>query len=106
MNLYRGGTDESTFGPHFEMSNNTVKNSSKGKRNKAAASLYLHGVQVTNIESNVFDNSAVVVIEHTVGEPKTVVKNNSFNKTAAPSIEELYAQGPHTAVLSNNQQSL
>ena len=106
VNLYRGGSDESTFGPHFEMSNNTVKNSSKGKRNKTASSLYLHGVQVTHIENNVFDNTAVVIIEHTVGEPKTVVKNNTFNKTAAPSIEELYAKGPHTAVLSNNQQSL
>ncbi len=106
VNLYRGGTDESTFGPHFEMTKNTIKNSSQGKRNKSASSLYLHGVQVTNIVNNTFDNSAIVTIEHTVGEPKTVLKNNKFNKTAAPSIEELHAKGPHTAVLVKNQQSL
>ena len=106
VNLYRGGTDESTFGPHFEMTKNTIKNSSQGKRNKSASSLYLHGVQVTNIVNNTFDNSAIVTIKHTVGEPKTVLKNNKFNKTAAPSIEELHAKGPHTAVLVNNQQSL
>ncbi|AZQ83536.1 DUF4957 domain-containing protein [Colwellia sp. Arc7-635] len=105
VNLYRGGSDESTFGPHFEMSSNTVRNSSNGKRNKAGSSIYLHGVQVTNIENNIFDNSAIVVIEHTVGEPKTAVKNNTFNKTKAPSVTELYAKGPHTAVLLNNKSS-
>lgn len=106
VNLYRGGSDESTFGPHFEMTNNSVKNSSKGKRNKAASSLRLHGVQVTHIESNSFVDSAIVVIEHTVGEPKTAIINNIFNKTPAPSITELYAKGPHTAVVLNNKQSL
>jgi len=104
INLYRGGTDESTFGPHLLMTSNTVNNSSKGKRNKTASSLYLHGVQVTDIEGNTFENTAGLVIEHTVGEPKTVVKNNTFNKTAAPSVKELHAKGPHTAVLLNNKQ--
>jgi len=105
VNLYRGGTDESTFGPHLEMSKNIVKNSGKGKRNKTAASLYLHGVQVTNIDGNSFENTADVVIEHTVGEPKTVVKNNTANKGTAFSVKELHEKGPHTAVLLNNKQS-
>ncbi|MCJ8318593.1 MAG: polysaccharide lyase 6 family protein [Colwellia sp.] len=105
VNLYRGGTDESTFGPHLEMSNNVVKSSGKGKRNKTASSLYLHGVQVTNIESNSFENTAKVVIEHTVGEPKTVVKNNTASNATAFTIKELHASGPHTAVLLNNKQS-
>ncbi|MFP3374826.1 hypothetical protein, partial [Pseudomonas sp. SIMBA_068] len=26
VKLYRGGSDESTFGPHFEMKNNTLNN--------------------------------------------------------------------------------
>lgn len=104
VNLYRGGTDESTFGPHLSMKNNKLKNIGKGKRNKAQASLYLHGVQVTQIENNTFNHGARVVIEHTVGEPKTVVKNNTFNKTLAPSIKELYAKGSHTAVLLDNKQ--
>ncbi|ASP48657.1 polysaccharide lyase 6 family protein [Cognaticolwellia beringensis] len=105
VNLYRGGTDESTFGPHLAMFDNTIKNSGKGKRNKSASSLYLHGVQVTNVESNTFNNTANIVIEHTVGEPITAVKNNLFKQTASPSVKELHALGPHTAVLSNNKQS-
>jgi len=105
VNLYRGGTDESTFGPHLAMFDNTIKNSGKGKRNKTVSSLYLHGVQVTNVDSNTFNNSAELVIEHTVGEPITAIKNNIFRKTASPSVKELHALGPHTAVLLNNKQS-
>lgn len=105
VNLYRGGTDESTFGPHLTMTHNTVKNSGKGKRNKTNGSLYLHGVQVTNIDNNLFDHSAGVVIEHTVGQPKSVVKNNTFKSTPAPSVKELHAKGSHTAVLLDNTQS-
>lgn len=105
VNLYRGGTDESTFGPHLAMFDNTIINSSNGKRNKTSSSLYLHGVQVTNVESNTFNNTADIVIEHTVGEPITAVKNNILNKTASPSVKELHAKGPHTAVLSNNKQT-
>lgn len=104
VNLYRGGKDESTFGPHFEMTGNIIKNSGNGKRNKAQSSLYLHGVQVTNVENNTFNNTANIVIEHTVGEPKTAVKNNIFNKTLAPNVKELRTKGPHTAVLQNNKQ--
>ncbi|WP_236559662.1 chondroitinase-B domain-containing protein [Colwellia sp. 20A7] len=104
VNLYRGGTDESTFGPHLEMTNNKIENSGKGKRNKSAASLYLHGVQVVNIETNTFENSAPIIIEHTVGEPKTLIKTNTFNNTTSPSVEELHAKGPHTAVLVDNKQ--
>ncbi len=105
VNLYRGGTDESTFGPHLNMANNAVKNSGKGKRNKTNASLYLHGVQVVNVKSNAFESSAATVIEHTVGEPKTALINNTFSQTPAPSVQELYAKGPHTAVLLNNKQA-
>ena len=105
VNLYRGGTDESTFGPHLAMFDNTIINSSNGKRNKTSSSLYLHGVQVTNVESNTFNNTADIVIEHTVGEPITAVKNNILNKTASPSVKELHAKGPNTAVLSNNKQT-
>lgn len=103
VSLYRGGTDESTFGPHFIAKNNTVKNAGKGKRNKRKGSVYLHGVQVTDMEANTFESSAPVVVEHTVGEPKTVISNNTFIDTPAPSVEELRVEGSHTAILNNNQ---
>jgi len=101
--IYRGGTDESTFGPHLVFSDNTVSNTGKGKRNKTSASLYLHGVQVTTVSNNQFSRSAPLVVEHTVGEPQTTIKDNTFNATPAPEIKELQAEGPHTATLQNNQ---
>lgn len=102
IKLYRGGTDESTFGPHFTMTNNTLKYSGKGKRNKQAASVYLHGVQVTDINNNTFTNSAPIVLEHTVGEPKSVIIGNQFHNTPAPEIRELRVNGPHTAIVEHN----
>jgi poly(beta-D-mannuronate) lyase len=103
-NLYRGGTDESTFGPHILMKDNAINNVGNGKRNKSKAAITLHGVQVSSIESNTFVNSGLINIEHTVGEPITVVKNNILSNTAAPSVKELHANGEHTAVLINNKQ--
>lgn len=100
--LYRGGTDESTFGPHLMMKGNTFNNVGLGRRNKSESSVYLHGVQVTEIDNNTVVNSAPLSVEHTVGEPKTVISNNIFNGSGAPQITELRVEGPHTAVLENN----
>lgn len=102
VKLYRGGTDESTFGPHFSMTNNTLDGTGKGKRNKQAASIYLHGVQVTDISNNSFSDSAPIVLEHTVGEPNSSITNNVFKATSAPVIKELRVNGPHTAIVENN----
>ena len=102
IKLYRGGSDESTFGPHLDMANNTLNNVGLGKRNKTKASMYLHGVQVTAISNNNITSSAPIKVEHTVGEPITVISNNVFNQTQAPSVKELRVKGPHTATLSNN----
>ncbi|WGL16168.1 chondroitinase-B domain-containing protein [Microbulbifer bruguierae] len=102
VDLYRGGTDESTFGPHIDFSKNTVTESGTGKRNKAQALIKLHGVQVASVYENRIDNSAGIVVEHTVGEPVTRVASNQFIRTALPEVKELVAEGPHTAVLANN----
>ncbi len=85
------------------MTNNTLANVGLGKRNKSNASVYLHGVQVTNIDSNTFVKSAPIVIEHTVGEPNTLIVNNTFDSTDEPSVTELRVAGPHTATLKNNK---
>lgn len=100
IKLYRGGSDESTFGPHLLMSNNVLSNTGNGKRNKSQASLYLHGVQVTNIHHNQLVNTAPIKVEHTVGEPKTKISNNTLS--TSPSVVELRVKGPHTASMSDN----
>ncbi|GIU47579.1 hypothetical protein TUM4249_00700 [Shewanella sp. KT0246] len=102
VKLYRGGTDESTFGPHFSFNNNDLINVGNSKRNKTKASLYIHGVQVTDINKNRFANSAYINIEHTTGEPITQVTHNQFIDTEKPNVTELYTVGESTAKLTNN----
>ena len=102
VTLYRGGTDESTFGPHLSMSGNTLSNVGKGKRNKTSASVYLHGVQVTAISDNQFDHSGPVIVEHTVGEPQTEITGNAFKATGNPQVKELNAEGGPFALIENN----
>lgn len=85
--IYRGGTDESTFGPHFELRGSTLQSVGHGKRNKSAASIALHGVQATSIHDNVFVNSKPIRIVETVGEPVSTLSNNRFDGTEAPVID-------------------
>jgi len=102
VHLYRGGSDESTFGPHLLFTNNTTNNVGNGKRNKSKTALALHGVQVTNIYGNSFNNTALINVEHTVGEPVTRFTNNRLFKTEMPTVVELRAKGAHTAMISDN----
>jgi len=101
-NIYRGGTDESTFGPHLMFANNKVKNVGAGKRNKSKASLFLHGVQDTDMLNNVFTNTSPIIIEHAVGEPQTLIEDNQFNNVGLPKVTEIFTLGDSTAVLKNN----
>ncbi len=87
--IYRGGTDESTFGPHFELSESTIDNVGHGKRNKAGASMRLLGVQSTDIRDNSFKASQPVRVIHTVGEPVTRFAGNEFSSTPSPSIGDI-----------------
>lgn len=108
VKLYRGGSDESTFGPHLLMTGNQLHNVGFGKRNKSQSSLYLHGVQVTNIAHNNIVQSAPINIEHTVGEPQTAITDNVFKATKAPKVTELRVKalrekGQHTAMIKNNK---
>ncbi|WAJ72150.1 polysaccharide lyase 6 family protein [Catenovulum adriaticum] len=103
LDLYRGGTDESTFGPHLAMHNNQISQVGSGKRNKLQASIRLHGVQVSVVEDNQFENSALIKVEHTVGDPITVIRNNEFAKTKAPKAVELVFDQAPTATIEDNE---
>ena len=87
--VYRGGTDESTFGPAVTFRDNRAKNVGKAIAGGHSGALYLHGVQTTRIERNVFKDSGPVSIVHTVGTPFTELTENTFLGTSAPRIEEL-----------------
>lgn len=103
VDYYRGGTDESTFGPHFSLTKSTLKNVGGGKRNKSNASIHLHGVQVTEISGNTFKQSTPFLINHTVGEPKTEIVGNTFIDTPLPKNYELNSGLEPTAVIEKNR---
>ena len=103
VNLYRGGTDESTFGPHFDLTNSTLTNVGHGSRNKSKSSISLHGVQVTNIKKNNLLQSPGIKIAHTVGEPITRVIDNQFIDTEKINIKELNSSEINTAFLQDNK---
>jgi poly(beta-D-mannuronate) lyase len=81
LNLYRGGSDESTFGPMLELNNCQFENVGKGKRNKAQAAISLHGVQYAIINNNNFRDSQPLKLHLVVGEPITKIMNTVFENT-------------------------
>ncbi|MGB5262590.1 MAG: alginate lyase, partial [Lutimonas sp.] len=76
--LYRGGTDESTFGPFLEIDHNVFENIGHGKKNKYKAAISLHGVQVNDINNNIFNHTLPIKMHLVVGEPIVNVLNNDF----------------------------
>lgn len=103
FNIYRGGRDESTFGPHFSLTDSNFMNVGRSKNNVTGASMVLHGVQHTDIRDNNFVDAAPIKIVHTVGRPQTRISKNRAKNTPAPIVEELNYEGAHRAILSNNQ---
>jgi len=73
------------------------------KRNKRGGSFRLHGAQVTLLEGNRFKEARPVIIDHTVGEPKTRIIENDFGGSAAPRILELNSDEENTAMLEGNK---
>lgn len=103
FNIYRGGRDESTFGPHFSLTRSNFMNIGRSKNNVSGASMVLHGVQHIDISNNVFLDAAPIKIVHTVGRPQTWISGNIFKNTPAPIVEELNYQGAHRAILVGNK---
>lgn len=81
LTLRRGGTDESTFGPILRMKNNEFVHTGYGKRNETDAAVYLHGVQVSEIDGCRFTEGHGLRLHLTNGDPVTTVKNCTFKKS-------------------------
>ncbi len=86
LNVYRGGTDESTFGPVVSMGQNVLENVGHGRRNKTSASVFLHGAQAVSISDNDFRGSRPVRVVETVGEPTTDIGDNRLMQTPPPAV--------------------
>ena len=81
LNLHRGGTDESTFGPFLQMENNVFDTVGNGKRNKLGTSISLYGVQNIGIYNNIYTNSKGIEMHLVVGGPTVNILNNNFFNT-------------------------
>lgn len=86
LGLYRGGTDESTFGPFLEMGHNVFDNVGHGVKNKQQTAVSLYGVQDIEIKNNIFNNSKGLNIHLVVGEPRVNMANNNFYNSDKPKI--------------------
>ena len=73
LTVYRGGTDESTFGPFVKISDCSMMNCGKGRRNLGQNVIYLHGVQLTKIKNLNLTESADFRLFLTNGEPVTKI---------------------------------
>ncbi|MEM7689542.1 MAG: polysaccharide lyase 6 family protein [Pseudomonadota bacterium] len=100
--IYRGGRDESTFGPYVTIARNELTNVGLAATNGTGASIHLHGVQIAALQGNRVTASVPFRVAHTVGTPKTQITNNQFANTDAPLLEELNFDGEHRAQLSDN----
>lgn len=102
VSLYRGGTDESTFGPHLYFQDNEVVNCGQAERYGGTATLALHGVQHAFIERSRFKGSAPLRIVQTTGHPVTGIHGNHFEKTPRPIVVERIAKGPARVAMRDN----
>jgi poly(beta-D-mannuronate) lyase len=100
--VYRGGRDESTFGPFVRIEGNQLAEVGLAATNADKASVNLHGVQTASLSRNQVAESAPFRVVHTVGTPKTKISDNAFAETPALVLEELNFDGPHRAELSGN----
>ncbi|WP_179353150.1 polysaccharide lyase 6 family protein [Winogradskyella vidalii] len=80
LRLYRGGKDESTFGPFLNVNHNVFDNVGYGSKNKYKAMMSLYGVQVNDITNNIFTNCKRMKMHLVVGEPiVNIINNNLYN---------------------------
>ncbi|MEP2023633.1 polysaccharide lyase 6 family protein, partial [Reichenbachiella sp.] len=79
VNMHRGGSDESTFGPLLFVDHCSFEKVGYGPKNKEDKSFTLHGVQKTIITNSVFDDIKTFDIYHTVGEPITKISDCSID---------------------------
>jgi len=95
LKLYRGGRDESTFGPMLWLTNSSFTNVGYDKRNKNEAAIHLFGVQYAQLENITMVDSRKIHLHMIVGEPVIQFRDIQMKNT-----ESLYSNSD--AYLSEN----
>lgn len=78
IDLYRGGTDESTFGPRLTVTGSTFERSGRGEGEGA---IKLYGVQRTDVRGNRFMGSGAPTFFRRVGDPVFAWSGNVLEGT-------------------------
>ena len=102
VTLYRGGSDESTFGPRLLFAGNQVANAGARPLAGDPAVMTLVGVQEILITANTFTHAAPIRILHTTGSPVTRIEGNTGSDTPAPVITSARADLTPQQVIENN----
>ena len=76
--VYRGGTDESTFGPHVFVSASTFENIGKGE----VPLMRLHGVQKAKFTGNTVSQAQAIQFVKTTGHPQLEAADNTVGEGA------------------------
>lgn len=77
VDLYRGGTDESTFGPRLVIKGASLERVGSNDQ----PSILMRGVQRAELVDNILTDSGAVRFSHRVGEPVLVVAGNRLIRT-------------------------
>lgn len=101
MTVYRGGTDESTFGPHVTVDGVRVISSPSAA--SGGYSIVLHGVQRGLITGSQFENSSPILVQHTVGGPVIRIENNRHNQKPLYRVESIVPGMESTFSADNNK---
>lgn len=78
IDLYRGGTDESTLGPMLNVISSKFKNVGSGSRNTSKSAIRIHGVQYAFFNQNTFEKSKAIKMFLIVGDPIIKFSENKF----------------------------
>ncbi len=90
IHLYRGGRDESTFGPMIWLSDSKFENVGKGKRNKNQSAIDLSGVQHAELSNLQIRDSEKMNLHLIVGDPVIKLKDIEFKNAVLISNSEAY----------------
>jgi len=89
IDLYRGGTDESTFGPRLTVRDSVFEG--VGRSGATPAAIRMVGVQRAELASNHFSESGPVRFERRVGAPVLIWRDNHADLDA-PLVSNVEAQ--------------
>lgn len=81
VKLYRGGRDESTFGPMVWITDSTFDNVGYDKRNKNESAIHLHGIQYAELNNLTIQDSRKLHLHLIVGDPVIKLKDVNMENT-------------------------